>query len=207
MRFIIFKIILLAFLSNSFLSGLDSSPLAIFSQSTKLKKELKYCQRERTEVIPDSIDILKEKTDRDAMNQKMQEYASRHFQSRVQQIRCIQNLELSPEETSDLLLAIQQSNLIEQEIHNLYRKWIYSLDSKNKFAPGDSRLVGDFLKERDYYYSLLYSKSVDLLLEPEVGFDEKEIELIYLSLYHTHLSFYQSISATLREEIFRILKP
>jgi hypothetical protein len=93
----------------------------------------------------------------------------------------------------------------ELEILEYNNRWLYSLERKNLFAPGEKKLVEEFNEEKYDLYTILYKRTMESIFNKEINYKENDFKFIYLSLLRAHQNFYDSLNPTLRKKILTTL--
>ena len=142
------------------------------------------------------------------MNHEILESARQSGKERVLQIECIQKLKLSEFEEEELKKSLDLSKEFELGVLEYYNRWLYSFEKKNLMTPMDKKYTSELLLLKYDLYSLLQSKTKDILLgrtraEGNLENYEEQITSIYHSLLKGNFEYYNSITPEFRKEILK----
>ena len=198
--------ILFVFIFISF--RLFASPIFLITGDEGLRKKINACgafDKKKGFQFKERHFDLKEL---ERVNHEILESARQSGKERVLQIECIQKLKLSEFEEEELKKSLDLSKEFELGVLEYYNRWLYSFEKKNLMTPMDKKYTSELLLLKYDLYSLLQSKTKDILLgrtraEGNLENYEEQITSIYHSLLKGNFEYYNSITPEFRKEILK----
>lgn len=183
----------------------------IFEENGELKKRVTACSDFEKKKGFQFKEKYFDPREFERASQEIGEAAKANGRERINQLRCILKQSLSESELDAInkSLELYKENFL--SLFDYYNRWLYSFEKINLMAPMDKKYTSEYLKLKYDLYSLLHTKTTDILFSKEKldkeDWDafESQITAIYLSILRGKFEYYNTISPELRKEILKRL--
>lgn len=191
---------------------LNASPVHfIFEENSELKKRVNACSDFEKKKVFQFKEKYFDPREFERASQEIGQAAKASGKERINQLKCILKEKLTEAEIDAMSKSIELYNENFLGLFDYYNRWLYSFEKLNLMAPMDKKYTSEHLKLKHDLYSLLQTKTTDILFSKEKlekeDWDafESQITAIYLSILRGNFEYYNTISPELRKEILKRL--
>lgn len=190
--------------------SLKASPVHfIFEDSNEIKKRVVACADFEKKKGFQFKDKHFDPREFEQASKEISQAAKTSSSERVAQLKCVlkQKLTETDREALSKSLELYKENFL--NLFDYYNRWLFSFEKTNLMAPMDNKYTSEHLTLKYDLYSLLHTKTSDILLTKDSiekeDWDafESQITSIYLSILKGNFEYYNTINPELRKEILK----